>query len=118
MVLRITFGQRTALLTGDAEALEESELVHNQHAKLRADLLKVGHHGSRTSTGDAFLHAVRPAVATISCGVRNRFGHPHAPVLERLFAHGVEVFRLDRSGGVVWATDGRQVGVTTTTIPH
>jgi competence protein ComEC len=118
MVLRVSFGGRTALLTGDAEALEESELVRDQGDSLRADLLKVGHHGSRTSTGDPLLRAVRPSVATISCGVRNRFGHPHLPVLERLFAHGVEVFRLDRSGGVVWATDGRQVTVTTATMPH
>jgi beta-lactamase superfamily II metal-dependent hydrolase len=118
MVLRVTFGVRTALLTGDAEALEESELVRDRHEKLRADLLKVGHHGSRTSTGDAFLRAVKPSVATISCGVRNRFGHPHLPVLDRLFAHGVEAFRLDRSGGVVWATNGSQVSVTTATIPH
>jgi competence protein ComEC len=118
MVLRVTFGRRTALLTGDAEALEESELVRDHGARLEADLLKVGHHGSRTSTGDALLRAVKPSVATISCGVRNRFGHPHLPVVERLFAHGVEVFRLDRSGGVVWATDGRQVAVTTGTMPH
>jgi competence protein ComEC len=118
MVLRVTFGRRTALLTGDAEALEESELVRDRHEKLEADLLKVGHHGSRTSTGSAFLRAVKPSVATISCGVRNRFSHPHLPVLDRLMSHGVEVFRLDRSGGVVWATDGLEVSVTTATIPH
>jgi competence protein ComEC len=80
--------------------------------------LKIGHHGSRTSTSDAFLHAVRPAWATISCGVRNRFGHPHAPVLERLETHGVNPLRLDRGGGVVWQTDGTQVSVTTATISH
>ncbi len=118
MVLRVTYGERAALLTGDAEALEESELVRDHGDRLRADLLKVGHHGSRTSTGEALLRAVKPAVATISCGVRNRFGHPHLPVLERLFTHGVEVFRLDRVGGVVWVTDGRQVSVTTSTLPH
>jgi beta-lactamase superfamily II metal-dependent hydrolase len=50
--------------------------------------------------------------------VRNRFGHPHATVLERLETHGVNALRLDRSGGIVWLTDGTQVGVTTTTIPH
>ena len=118
LVLRVSFGSHTALLTGDAEALEESELVAREGKRLRADLLKVGHHGSRTSTGDVFLAAVKPTWATISCGVRNRFGHPHAPVLERLAAHGAEALRLDRAGGVVWATDGRQVGVTTTTIAH
>jgi beta-lactamase superfamily II metal-dependent hydrolase len=118
LVLRVSFGSHTALLTGDAEALEESELVAREGDKLRADLLKVGHHGSRTSTGDALLAAVRPTWATISCGVRNRFGHPHAPVMQRLLTHGVEALRLDRAGGVIWTTDGRQVSVTTTTIPH
>jgi len=117
-VLRVTFGERTALLTGDAEALEEAELVAHEGGALRADLLKTGHHGSRTSTGDALLRAVRPTWATISCGVRNRFGHPHEPVLGRLLEHGVETLRLDRTGGVVWVSDGRQVSVTTATIPH
>lgn len=118
LVIRVAFGRRSVLLTGDAEALEESELVARHGATLRADLLKVGHHGSRTSTNDGLLDAVRPAWATISCGVRNRFGHPHAPVLERLETHGVNALRLDRSGGVVWLTDGTQVGVTTATFPH
>ncbi len=118
LVLRVAFGRHTALLTGDAEALEERELVLREGPRLRADLLKVGHHGSRTSTGDALLDAVRPTWATISCGVRNRFGHPHLPVLERLRAHGVEALRLDRTGGVIWASDGRQVSVTTATIAH
>ncbi|HEX6766017.1 MAG TPA: hypothetical protein VF103_11080, partial [Polyangiaceae bacterium] len=70
------------------------------------------------STSEALLDAVRPRWATISCGVRNRFGHPHAPVLERLATHGVTTLRLDRSGGVIWETDGREVRVTTATIPH
>jgi competence protein ComEC len=118
LVLRVTYGTHAALLMGDAEAIEESELVRNQGEKLRASLLKVGHHGSRTSTSEALLHAVRPTWATISCGVRNRFGHPHAPVLARLAAHGVDAIRLDRSGGAIWVTDGRQVGVTTATIAH
>ncbi|HEX6765129.1 MAG TPA: ComEC/Rec2 family competence protein, partial [Polyangiaceae bacterium] len=118
MVLRVRFGERTALLTGDAEALEESDLVSRYGDTLRADFLKIGHHGSRTSTGEALLDAVRPSVATLSCGVRNRFGHPHTPVVERLNNRGVSALRLDRSGGVIWATDGRQVLVTTATIPH
>ncbi|HEX6272017.1 MAG TPA: DNA internalization-related competence protein ComEC/Rec2 [Polyangiaceae bacterium] len=118
LVLRVSYGTRAALLMGDAEATEERELVLRESARLRADLLKIGHHGSRTSTSDALLHAVRPTWATISCGVRNRFGHPHAPVLARLAAHDIHPIRLDRAGGAIWVTDGRQVGVTTATIPH
>jgi competence protein ComEC len=118
LVLRVSFGRHAALLTGDAEAEQERELVERSGDRLRADFLKVGHHGSRTSTGAAFLHSVRPTWATISCGVRNRFGHPHLPVLERLQAHGIEALRLDRTGGVIWQTDGREVRVTTATIAH
>jgi competence protein ComEC len=118
LVLRITYGRRAALLTGDAEALEESELVTRNRNALRADFLKIGHHGSRTSTSGAFLDAVRPTFATISCGVRNRFGHPHLPVLERLQLHRVEMLRLDRAGGVIWQTDGMEIDVTTATVPH
>ncbi|HEY3500378.1 MAG TPA: DNA internalization-related competence protein ComEC/Rec2 [Polyangiaceae bacterium] len=106
LVLHLAFGARAALLTGDAEAAAERDLVARRGADLRADLLKAGHHGSRTSTGDALLEAVRPTWTTLSSGVRNRFGHPHVPVLERLTRHGVATVRLDRSGGFTWTTDG------------
>jgi competence protein ComEC len=106
-VLRITYGERAALLTGDAEREEEKELV--KRGELRADFLKVGHHGSRTSTGSALLDRVRPSQAAISCSVRNRFGHPHAEPLSRLRENSVSVLRTDRGGAVVWATDGREM---------
>jgi competence protein ComEC len=118
LVLRVTLGERTALLTGDAEALEEADLVARYGSALRADYLKAGHHGSRTSTGDALLSVVRPTWATMSCGVRNRFGHPHAPTVERLFAHGVVPVRLDRSGSFEWTTDGRSTEVRLAMLPR
>ncbi len=118
LVLRVTLGERTALLTGDAEALEEADLVARYGSALRADYLKAGHHGSRTSTGDALLGVVRPTWATMSCGVRNRFGHPHAPTVERLFAHGVVPVRLDRSGSFEWTTDGRSATVRLAMLPR
>jgi competence protein ComEC len=107
LVLRITFGARAVLLTGDAEHEEEAELLRAHGARLRADLLKVGHHGSRTSSTPGFLAAVTPAVATISCGVRNRFGHPHRETLESFGRAGIFALRLDRTGSVVWQSDGR-----------
>jgi competence protein ComEC len=116
--LRVTLGERSALLTGDAETLEERDLVARYGAALRADYLKVGHHGSRTSTGDALLTAVAPTWATMSSGVRNRFGHPHAPTVERLRAHGVTAFRLDRSGSFEWTTDGRRSEVRLALLPR
>jgi competence protein ComEC len=118
LVVRITYGARAALLTGDAETLEERELVARSGAELQADYLKVGHHGSRTSTSDALLAAVKPIWATLSCGVRNRFGHPHAPALERLAAHGVRAVRLDRAGSFEWTTDGHGMNVRITTLPR
>ncbi|WP_437998022.1 DNA internalization-related competence protein ComEC/Rec2 [Sorangium sp. So ce185] len=108
-VLRITYGARSALLVGDAEHEAEDALVSRHGAALRADLLKVGHHGSRTSTGAALLAAVDPSVAAVSCGVRNRFGHPSPEVLSRLSARGVAIARMDRGGALVWETDGERV---------
>ncbi|XYH97276.1 DNA internalization-related competence protein ComEC/Rec2 [Sorangium sp. So ce1128] len=108
-ILRITYGAHAALLVGDAEHEAEEALVARYGAALRADLLKVGHHGSRTSTGPALLAAVDPAVAAVSCGVRNRFGHPSPEVLSRLSARGVAIARMDRGGALIWETDGERV---------
>jgi competence protein ComEC len=110
-VLRVRFGRRSALLVGDAEQAEEATLLATSRDRLHADLLKVGHHGSRTSSGPAFLEAVSPELAVISCGVRNRFGHPHPTALAALEAHGVQLVRTDRGGEVVWSTDGSAVTV-------
>jgi len=118
LVLRVRFGRRALLLTGDAEHAEEGELVARYGSALRSDLLKAGHHGSRTSTSEALLAVVRPGWATISSGVRNRFGHPHAPVLERLATHGVVALRLDRTGGVTFTTDGQSASVRTAILAH
>jgi competence protein ComEC len=106
-VIRIRYGKRALLFVGDAEHTEEAEL---SAADVRADVLKVGHHGSRTSSTPALLARVRPEVAVISCGVRNRFGHPHASTLEHLA--GIHVFRTDRHGAVVVETDGQVLSTT------
>jgi competence protein ComEC len=106
LVLRITYGARAFLFMGDAEHEEEADLVRGN---LRADVLKVGHHGSRTSTSPALLDAVRPKFAVISCGVRNRFGHP-APVTLASLA-GIQTFRTDQIGAVVAWTDGHAIDV-------
>ncbi|AKT36281.1 DNA internalization-related competence protein ComEC/Rec2 [Chondromyces crocatus] len=110
-VLRIQYGARAVLLVGDTEHEAEDVLIQRHGAGLRADLLKVGHHGSRSSTRAPFLDAVRPSLAAISCGVRNRFGHPHPETRAALAAAGVEVVRTDRGGAIVWETDGSTVWV-------
>ena len=95
VVLRFAGGGRAALLSGDAGSVAETRL---RSEKTRASLLKVGHHGSRTASSAAFLRAVNPDVAVISCGRRNRFGHPHDEVLRRLHASGTRICRTDLEG--------------------
>lgn len=112
-VFRIRHGGRAVLFTGDAEREQEHEILERSPDLLAADLLKVGHHGSRTSTTPDFLARVKPSHATLSCGVRNRYGHPHGVTLETLAAQGVEALRLDQLGGVVWSTDGKSVDLAT-----
>jgi competence protein ComEC len=110
-VLRITYGARALLLVGDTEHEEEAGLLAMQRDRLRADVLKVGHHGSRTSSTPAFIQAVRPVEAVISAGCRNRFGHPHPLTLATLAAEGVRVWRTDHDGAVTVTTDGRTLEV-------
>jgi len=105
-VLRIRHGRHAALLVGDAEAAAERALVAKHASSLRADVLKLGHHGSRTSTTKPFLDAVRPRVALVCSGVRNRYGHPDPGVLSALDARGITIARTDRGGDIVWETNG------------
>lgn len=112
LALRINYGRRSLLLTGDMEkAMERRALAGAE--PLRADILKVGHHGSNTSSTDPFLDAVSPAFAVISDGFANSFGHPNAKVLERLHAHGSRVLRTDQDGLVTLRTDGRRIWLET-----
>jgi competence protein ComEC len=113
IVLRIAYGARAFLFVGDAERAEEGSLLALGADRLRADVLKVGHHGSRTSSSPAFLAAVAPREAVVSCGARNRFGHPARSTLESLAAAGARVWRTDHDGAVTIETDGRGLRVTT-----
>ncbi len=106
VVLRVTFASSTALLMADAEAPRERELLASG-IDIRSEVLKVGHHGSKTSTAEIFLRAVQPRLAAISAGAKNRYGHPTQEVLDRLAAAGVQIFRTDRDGTVTLASDGR-----------
>jgi competence protein ComEC len=99
------------LLTGDAEAPEESWLLEHWPSGLQADVLKVAHHGSTTSTTSQFLAAVRPRLALISVGAHNSYGHPGAEVLDALRGAGVQTLRTDLSGTIVARTDGRRLEV-------
>ncbi|MBR6563807.1 MAG: MBL fold metallo-hydrolase [Clostridia bacterium] len=107
-ILHLSYGERAFLFTGDAEAIEESTVS----ADIEADVLKVGHHGSYTSSSDAFLSKVKAQIAVISCGKDNEYGHPHDVALKRLENSGVKrIYRTDISGTVTVITDGRTLGV-------
>jgi competence protein ComEC len=113
LVLLVTYGDVRILLTGDAEAGEEEWLVRRYGETLRADVLKVGHHGSATSTTPAFLAAVSPRVALVSVGVANDYGHPSTEVMEALEGRGIQVLRTDYEGTIMLATDGQSIDITT-----
>ena len=108
LALRVSYGARTFLLTGDMERPMEGLLLADADA-LRADVLKVGHHGSKTSTIAPFLDAVSPSVALISAGFENSFGHPHPDVVKRLTDRHTVILRTDRDGLVTVSTDGRRL---------
>jgi len=105
MVLRITFGEITALFMADAGISTEEALLETGFLT-DIDLLKVGHHGSSGSTGEDFLNCIRPEYAVISAGLHNDYGHPHDELLERLLTAGTQVFRTDLQGDIVFHSDG------------
>ena len=111
IMLSFRYGDTTFLFTGDAESSSESAVLAEYAAALDADVLKVGHHGSSTSSSDAFLAAVSPDAAVISCGTDNDYGHPHTETLESLGNYTEHIFRTDRLGSVRIYTDGHELVV-------
>jgi competence protein ComEC len=97
------------LLMGDAERPEEDWLLDHELAALHADILKVGHHGSGTSSSDEFLDAVQPRLALVSVGAGNSYHLPTPEVMRRLAGRGAQVLRTDRLGTIVARTDGERV---------
>lgn len=107
-VLKVTFGSTSFLFTGDAEAESEGQMLAKGY-NLKSDVLKVGHHGSDSSTTPAFLRAVAPKYAVISVGKDNPYGHPSPDTLAKLANAGVQVFRTDLQGTIVASSDGKKV---------
>jgi competence protein ComEC len=108
-VASVEFGSTHFLLMGDAERDEEAWLMNHASSDLRADVLKVGHHGSSTSSTDAFLAAVEPSLAVISVGADNLYGHPSADVLASLSRIGARIVRTDQAGTIVVHSDGNRL---------
>ena len=108
IVIRIVYGDTSFLFTGDAEQETEEKILETGQ-DIESTVLKVGHHGSSTSTSQAFLDAVSPTYAVISCGKDNSYGHPHSETLAKLSSAGVEVLRTDELGDIYCTSDGTEV---------
>jgi competence protein ComEC len=112
VVVRLQYKERSVLLPGDAEKQAEYAMLSETEAgKLHADVLKVGHHGSKNSTMPEFLESVGPQIAIISAGEQNPYGHPSAELLERLRESGARILRTDEAGAVQVVTDGHSLRV-------
>lgn len=105
VVIMLTYGNNSFLLTGDASEEEEKEIINSQYA-LDCDVLKVGHHGSSTSSSAMFLQKAKPEICVISCGADNRYGHPHSKTVKRLNNICKRLYRTDVSGDIVFTSDG------------
>lgn len=107
VMIMLTYGEKKFLFTGDAEEEEERTVT----ADVKCDVLKVGHHGSSTSTGNAFLTAANPEYAVISCGTGNSYGHPHTETIDKLKKAGINIYRTDLQGDIVMTCDGKNITV-------
>lgn len=107
-VLKLTYGNTSFLFTGDAEVLSEEEIL-NKGFNIKADVLKIGHHGSNSSTSTNFLNDVNPKVAFISCGRGNDYGHPHKETLAKLKNNNTILYRTDLDGTIILESDGNKI---------
>lgn len=107
IVAKLIYGNTAVMFSGDAPEGIERYLVLLDGANLQSNLLKVGHHGSRTSSSAEFLAATSPTFAVISVGANNSYKHPHQEVLERLKNFGIEILRTDQLGTIIFSSDGQ-----------
>jgi len=112
VVLRITFGERSFLLTGDIERRAEADIVRDT-AILKSDMVKIGHHGSRTSSTQPFVDAVNAEYAVISVGRSSPFGHPHPEVIHRWQESGAHVKTTGEKGTISVSTNGHDLAIAT-----
>lgn len=112
VVSRFVYGETSFLFTGDAEKQAENDIL-NLGEDVKADVLKLGHHGSSTSTGESWLDAVDPKICVMSLGEGNDYGHPHEEVLQSMEDYNLDYFRTDLNGNIVIVSDGKNLSVTT-----
>ncbi|MGU8269941.1 ComEC/Rec2 family competence protein [Clostridium perfringens] len=109
-VMKISYGQNSFMFTGDAESLVEKEIL-NENKDLKADVLKLGHHGSYSSTSEEFLKAVDPSIAIVSCAKDNKYGHPHKETMSNLKKAGITVYETFRDGDITISSNGKKLDV-------
>lgn len=113
LVIKLDYKAFAVLLTADIGSVTERDLIARYGGELRAQILKVGHHGSKTSTCALFLETVGPEVAAVSCGRNNSFGHPHPEVIKRLKRKKIRIYATEKSGNITVTSDGEKYRIQT-----
>ncbi|AFV25177.1 competence-like protein [Methanolobus psychrophilus R15] len=114
VVIKLTYGDVSFLFTGDTETRAENKMIVAGY-DINSDILKVAHHGSRSSTTQQFLQKVNPEVCIIMVGTDNRYGHPHQEIIDRLNLFGCQVYRTDLDGNTIVKNDGKEYSAETQT---
>ena len=112
-IMKLTYGNKSFIFTGDAEKAVEEEVVKKYSTELNADVIKFGHHGSSTSSTKDFIEAISPQYGIISCGVDNSYGHPHREIVDIINTMGIEAYRTDTQGQITITSDGNTINITT-----
>lgn len=108
IVIKLIYKDISFLFTGDAEGESEKEMLKSQY-NIKADVLKIGHHGSVSSTTNKFLNEVSPKYAIVSCGKENKYGHPHKETIEALNAKNIHLYRTDKTGTIIATSNGKDI---------
>lgn len=111
VVIKLINGENSFLFTGDAEHISENEMLDNDYRILKSDVLKLGHHGSSSSSSEEFLRAVNPDYGVILVGERNSYGHPHWETLDVLEYMGIKYFRTDLDGNIIFRSNGEKISI-------
>lgn len=112
-IMKLIFGETELIFSGDAEAHAEADVVAKYPDDLKADVLKFGHHGSSTSSTEEFLQSVSPEYGIISCGIDNKYGHPHRETLDKISKYNIKSYRTDTQGQITLTSDGKNIKITT-----
>lgn len=108
-IMKLSFGDTSYLFTGDAEKLAEEEALAKYKTSLDSDVIKFGHHGSSSSSSNAFIEAVSPKYGIISCAKDNKYGHPHRETLDIIKKYNIKTFRIDTDGEIILTSDGKSI---------